>query len=352
MHEAFLQQADLFVAGIGGYHTYRIPALVVAADGTLLAFCEGRRHSQSDSGEIDLLLTRSADGGNTWDAPRPIVSRPGMTCGNPCPVLDRTTGVLWLPFCTNLADGPEHLIERGQAPRDVWLTHSSDHGATWSEPVEITDQVKRDTWSWYATGPCHGIQLPGGRLVIPCDHRRAIRYDKTDPMHAHVIYSDDHGATWRIGGIVPEGTNECCVADTAGGDLYINCRDYRGHGCRSIAWSSDGGESFHGHDWAPDLPEPVCQASLVAVDDPPTAGAQRVLFANPASSKRERMTVRLSIDGCHTWNAGRVLHEGPAAYSDMAAMPDGTVCCLYERGAASPYERLTLARFNLEWLTR
>jgi sialidase-1 len=160
-------QADLFVSGHEGYHTFRIPALVVAPGGVLLAFAEGRRHGRGDAGEIDLVLKRSTDGGATWSPIQIIASERGMTCGNPCPVVDTDTGVIWLPFCKNLADGGETLICQGKAPRTVWLTHSVDGGVTWARPVEITAAVKQPDWTWYATGPGHGIQLRSGRLVVP-----------------------------------------------------------------------------------------------------------------------------------------------------------------------------------------
>jgi sialidase-1 len=348
-----LTEQDLFVSGVGGYHTYRIPALEVTAQGTLLAFCEGRKHSRADAGEIDLLLRRSTDGGATWGETQVVVTDPGMTCGNPAPVLDRHTGTIWLPFCKNEAEGGEARIRAGKAPRTAWLTHSQDDGATWVEPVEITAGVKDPTWTWYATGPCHGIQLATGRLLIPCDHR--VRPDGAggeERRRSHVIYSDDHGATWRIGGVVElEGTNESTAVETADGAVYLNCRDQAKRGRRCAAWSRDGGATFPEFYWDEALVEPACQASLVRFTEARRHGRNRVLFANPASATRDTLTVRLSEDECRTWNAGRVLWPGSAAYSDLAVTADLAAYCLYERGEESPYERLTLARFDLAWLT-
>lgn len=346
------EQTDLFTSGQGGYHTYRIPALVLSTRGTLLAFCEGRKHSRGDAGEIDLLLKRSFDGGRTWAETQVVVSEAAMTCGNPCPVVDQRTGVIWLPFCKNRADGPETLIAQGQAPRTVWLTQSSDDGLIWAEPVEITAAVKSPGWTWYATGPGHGIQLRTGRLVIPCDHIVGRHFDRyKDPYHSHLIYSDDHGATWHIGGVVEQGTNECAVVETAGGALYINCRNYVGAQRRAYAWSYDQGHTFTAFGWDETLIEPVCQASLARFSTQNQHDKNRVLFANPASTKREKMTLRLSYDECQTWPVSKLLHAGPAAYSDLAIAPDMTICCLYERGQEHPYERLTLARCDLDWLT-
>jgi len=257
----WFEQTDLFTRGGQDYHTYRIPALVVSGQGTLLAFAEGRKHGRGDAGEIDLVLKRSLDQGASWEAMQVVVSEPAMTCGNPCPVVDRETGTIWLPFCKNLADGDEAMITQGKAPRTVWMTHSTDDGLTWAEPVEITKDVKDPSWTWYATGPTHGIQLRSGRLLIPCDHIVGQHFDRRrDPYHSHVIYSDDHGASWQVGGIVDQGTNECAVEELADGSVYINCRNYVGEKRRAVAWSQDQGNTFTQFRWEAGLIEPICQA--------------------------------------------------------------------------------------------
>ena len=212
-------QVPLFTSGKEGYHTFRIPALAVSARGTLLAFCEGRVESSSDWGNIDIVLKRSLDHGQTWQPIQVIVDADQDTAGNPTPVVDRDTGTIWLPFTRNLAQGPETMIVEGKAPRTVWLTWSEDDGETWAEPVEITHDVKFPNWTWYATGPGHGIQLANGRLVVPCDHVLGTTPEYLESGwhalpgfyahngHAHIIYSDDHGKTWQTGGIAQSGTN-------------------------------------------------------------------------------------------------------------------------------------------------
>jgi len=345
------EQTDLFVGGQEGYHTYRIPALAVSHKGTILAFCEGRKHGSGDAGKIGLMLRRSLDAGNAWSPMQLVVAEEAMTCGNPAPVVDQPSGTIWLLFCKNLADGGQGLIIQGKAPRTVWITHSRDDGQTWAEPKEITQEVKDPTWTWYATGPCHGIQLQSGRLLIPCDHVVGKRHESGDPCHSHVIYSDDHGVTWEIGASVDAGTDESVVVQTASGDLYINCRNYVGSKRRAYAWSHDEGESFSERLWDDALVEPVCQASLIRFTDELRHDKNRILFSNPASTQREKLTVRLSYDECQTWPVSRMLNEGPSAYSDLAIAPDMTVCCLYERGSEHAYEKLTFARFDIEWLT-
>src|SRR5262249_20357134 len=146
---------------------------------------------------------------------------------------------------------------------------------------------------------------------------------------SHVIYSDDGGATWKLGGGAGPDCNECQVAERADGTLLLNMRSYRGNNPRLSATSGDGGLTWSRPGGAAALGEPVCQGSLLRY--PGEKGL--LLFANPAGLKREKLTVRLSEDGGKTWPASRLLHEGPAAYSCLAVLPDGSVACLYERGA-------------------
>ena len=335
----------VFAAGQEGYHTFRIPAAIVTARGTLLAFCEGRRGGMSDTGDIDIVLRRSFDGGRTFGPLQVIADAGPDVFGNPCPVIDRDTGRIWLPLTHNLGHDEEHQImaHTSEGTRTVWLMYSDDDGASWSEPREITATAKREDWTWYATGPGVGIQLRSGRLVIPCDHAVA----ETMQWRAHVIYSDDHGATWAIGGVTPDKTNECQVAECADGSLILNMRAYREQGCRAIVRSEDGGLTW-GEMWDDEaLIEPVCQASLLRTGD--LGGL--LVFSNPASrTEREKMTVRLSEDDGKTWPFAREIYAGPAAYSCLAELADGTLGCLYERGVEHAYEELAWARFDVGWV--
>ncbi len=341
-------QQDLFVSGEGGYAVYRIPAVIATEEGTILAFCEGRRHSASDSGDIDIVLRRSTDGGETWGPMIRVVDDGEDTCGNPAPVVDRATGTVRLVFTKNKGDGPERQILRGEAPpRSVWVTSSRDDGLTWSEPREISADVRQPDWRWYATGPGHGIRLSDGRLVVPCNHSLN---EETATWRSHVIVSDDGGETWTLGGIQPSGnTNESTVAELADGTLYQNMRSYAGDNRRRVAYSRDRGETWSEAQADPALIEPVCQASVLRCPaDGPSPDV--LLFSNPAALERVRMTVRASYDGGRTWPASKVLHEGPSAYSDLVCLGRGEgrhVGCLYERGEDRYHERITWARFEL-----
>jgi sialidase-1 len=340
-------ETDVFTAGAEGYHTYRIPALVVTKQGTLLAICEGRKTGRGDHGDVDLVQKRSTDGGRTWGSLELIYEEEGeakVTIGNPCPVVDQDSGVIWLPF-TRENDG-------------VLVTRSSDDGKTWAKPRDITVDIKGRDWNWYATGPGNGIQLTRGkykgRLVVPCDHRVAGQKDDKDNWdragRSHVIYSDDHGQTWKLGGASDFAMNECAVVELTDGTLMLNSRSYRGKSCRGISLSKDGGATWEPTTNDPQLVESVCQASLIcyARSDGAKAGKNLLLFCNPAVPKgRNHLTVRLSEDEGKTWPFSRLVCEGSSAYSSLAVLPGGEVGLLYER---DDYKKLTLARLSIRWL--
>ena len=344
---AQLVHVDVFRSGEDGYHTYRIPAIIRTTKGTVLAFCEGRKHSARDWGDIDVLVKRSRDGGRTWSAAIKVADFGEDTVGNPAPVEDRRSGTVWLLLTRNPGHVPEKNILPGlEGPtRTVWLTYSKDDGLSWAPPVEITRSVKRPEWSWYATGPVNGIQLRSGRLVIPCDH--VVRADLSQ-RYSHVIYSDDGGRSWQIGGAVGPDCNESTVAELSDGTLMLNMRSYAGRNRRAVALSSDGGLSWSAPAFDETLVEPVCQASLIGIGK----GKRRVLlFSNPASTQRVNMTVRLSRDDGKSWVAFRTVYQGPSAYSNLVELGRGVVGLLYERGEKSPYERISFARFPLRWLS-
>ncbi len=340
-----VEETVLWTSGADGYHTYRIPALLVTARGTVLAFCEGRKTSGGDHGDLDLLMKRSTDGGRTW-SPQQVVHEEGgdakVTIGNPCPVQDATTGTIWLPFCRD--------------NKAVLITSSNDEGQTWNTPRDISPSVVPKDWSWVATGPGIGIQLRQGkhkgRLVIPSDQRVQMP-DGTQRGSSHMIYSDDAGKTWRNSQPIEAGGNECQVIEREDGSLLVNTR-MQDHfeGLRGIATSVDGGATWTRIMQEEQLPCPKCQAGLLHL------GQGRVLFSNPNpgvpfdgkdKGRRIDLTVRLSTDDGKTWPVSRLLHAGPSAYSCLATLPDGTVLCLYEGGARKSYETLRLARFPLEW---
>ena len=342
-----MTQDVLWKSGQGGYKSYRIPALAVTKNGTVLAFCEGRRAGAGDSGAIEILVRRSTDNGASWSAQQVVWADTGNTCGNPAPVVDLQTGTLWLLLTWNRGDDKESQIiaQTSRDTRRVFVTSSVDEGVTWATPKEITTDTKLPEWTWYATGPGAGIQLVSGRLVIPCDHIEA----KTKRYFSHVIYSDDHGVSWKLGGRTPRDlVNECAVIERRDGSLLLNMRSYDPFSrARQVAVSHDGGLTWT--DQRPDfsLIEPICQASIRRADK------KTILFSNPASrAGRKNLTVRASSDEGKTWERRLTLHAGPSAYSDLALLKKNMLACLYECGEKGPNDTITLARFSLKDLTR
>jgi sialidase-1 len=177
--------------------------------------------------------------------------------------------------------------------------------------------------------------------MVACDHNRADNNER----HSHVIYSDDRGRTWKIGGVSADKTNESVVAELANGDLLLNMRSYHGKNRRAVQRSGDRGLTWSELQLDDALIEPVCHASLIAVSP-----AGRLLFSNPAATTRTRMTVRQSNDDGRSWAVSKLLYDGPSAYSSLAVLHGGAIGLLYERGDQKPYERITFARFDLSWL--
>ncbi len=326
--------------GEEGFNCYRIPAIVCTNRGTLLAFAEGRKNGCGDAGGVDIVVKRSEDGGKTWSKPEVVAADGENTCGNPTPVVDRLTGRIFLLSTWNLGTDTEPQIVDGTSrdTRRVFVRYSTDDGRRWSPGKDITSEVKKADWTWYATGPGNGIQMLSGRfkgrLVVPCDHITA----KTKKYYSHVILSDDGGKTWKLGGTTPEDkVNECAVAEIAGGRLVLNMRSYGPVRARQTAVSADGGMTWSHQRVDTALVEPICEGSLASYRK--KEGEWALAFANPASPvARENFTVRLSYDGGRSWTGKCSVYKGPSGYSDLAVLPDGRIASLFEAGVKSAYE--------------
>ncbi len=366
--ESTLTQTPLFISGEDGYNTYRIPALIITNTGSVIAFCEGRRSGAGDAGDIDVVAKRSTDGGLTWSVLKTVFDDDKNTCGNPCPVVDQTTGTIWLLLTHNAGTVSEGAMVKktGADTRTVWVCNSTDDGQTWSQPINITESVKDPRWGWYATGPGIGIQLQhgpqAGRLLIPTN----MSYDaEKGALHgafnygALAIFSDDNGKTWhKSQNSIGPGANESQLVELSDGRVILNTRmqTHRSTGGRGISTSTDGGVT-----WAPlqedtQLPDPICQGSVIRFDQSDPNGAERLLFSNPGqplktkSGIRANMTVRLSQDGGKTWPIMRSLSPDKAAYSCLGVLADKTILCLYEAGEKKYHESIRLARFSLSWV--
>ncbi len=369
-----LEKTNLFEEGKDGFACYRIPGIVVTTNGTVLAYCEARKYSASDWGELEIHMRRSTDGGRTWSpakqvahlAPRigtrnlshwdkagpPSAEVVPQTVNNAVAIADR--------------NGTVHFLYCVEYMRAFYL-RSDDDGVTWSKPVEITyafDQYRPDLdWQVIGIGPGHAIQLQSGRLVAPfwmntTNHAARLRGG------SGVVYSDDHGKTWQRGDIVLAKGNEPDIAELPDGRVLVTARNSDPRNRRMVAYSRDGATGWTAPAFAEDLLEPGCMAGLVS--HPGTGGTNRalLLFSHPNTAERDHkaranVTIHASADSGKTWPVSRLLQAGPSAYSDLAVLPDGTVLCFYESGTPEaavkhkrpwPYSHLTLARFNLEWL--
>lgn len=338
----------IFVRGENGFNTYRIPAIVRTNDGTLLAFAEARKNSASDTGDIDLVLKRSADGGKTWSGIITVWDDGANVCGNPSPVVDQKTGrvVLVMSWNNGKDEGEEIRENKGIDTRRVFVTYSDDDGVTWTKPKEITSSTKRPEWTWYATGPSHAIQLSSGRIIVPCDHGN-MSDGRFIGITSHLIFSDDIGETWQIGAISPVG-DESTVVELKNGDILLNMRKNRngeggaGHSRLAII-SRDEGESFGKPFPMKDLVEPICNASIISYW-PDGRKTRILLFSNPADTqKRINMTLKASKNRGRSWKEVCTLTPGPSAYSDLCVMPNGDVAVLFECGEKSPYETISFA---------
>jgi sialidase-1 len=364
--EPLFEQTDVFPAGLNGVTLYRIPGIVVTPKGTALAYCEARKDSKADWGEIEIHLRRSTDGGKTWEPAKQIAhhgdriegnprkKKDGgereQTVNNPVAIVDRDTGAIEFLYCVNYAR--------------CFSMRSTDDGVSWSPPVEITaafEPFRRHyDWKVIATGPGHGIQLKSGRLVVPI----WLAYGKIgdhSPSAAATIYSDDHGKTWRAGDLaVPnadgfDNPNETMLAELSDGRVMLVTRSVSKASRKILVTSPDGATGWSRPAFHDQLWEPICMASIVAHPSRPGT----LLFSNPHSlaldadgkeipggrGKRQNLSIKLSRDDGKTWPVNKTLNAGLSAYSDLAVLPDGTVLCLYEGD-----DRMIAARFNLDWL--
>jgi sialidase-1 len=383
--EPFLETQELFTAGKDGYALYRIPGLIVTAKGTVLAYCEARVNGRTDWDAIDIMLRRSTDGGKTWSPRQKIADVPGPHKKNPMATAQKLGNETDVTYNNAVGfadrDGTVHFLFCLEYMRCFYI-RSDDDGRTFSKPVEITatfEKFRSDyDWKVLATGPAHGIQTKTGRLVVPVWLSLGTGGHAHRPSVAATIYSDDHGRTWLAGDIALPNTdkfvipNETVIVELSNGSVMLNSRSESTAHRRIVVTSPDGATGWGKPRFDDALLEPICMASIVRYTARPAGDKNRILFANPhnlsrldgkevagKSRDRRNISIKVSYDEGKTWPVNKVLDPGYSAYSDLAVLPDGTILCLYESGRKSDealkkstsYAALTLARFNIEWVT-
>jgi sialidase-1 len=346
------------------YHSFRIPALIRTKSNTLIAFAEGRADGNADYGNINLLYKRSFDNGLTWTKLDEVIGSGLGTWGNPTPVVDQETGKIWL-FMNYQPEG-HHPVDSWD-DRQVWMSVSSDDGANWVAPVNMSETLKPKTtgtgkaWNWDAVGPGVGIQTTyrnAGRLVIPAQHRN--------------IYSDDNGLTWKVqllrttANVSMEQTGESTVLELANGQLYRNDRP------TSTAWETGKRRwvsrgtiesGFTPFAQASCLLDPLNEASTMRYNADAPA---RLAFVNSASTTtRTKMRIRMSEDEGQTWSYSRPFADAPlpleggnykeGGYSSITKTADYHVGALIEvnenTGSNSTSHRsIAFRKVNLPWI--
>jgi len=353
------QRVPVFISGTDGHKTYRIPAMIGMPDGILLAFCEGRVADSGDFGDINIVLKRSSDGGITWSAMQTVVDYHALQAGNPAPVVDLTDpaypkGRIFLFY--NTGNNHENEVRKGNGLREVWYKTSTDNGNSWSEGVNITTMVHRpkqpqvndaynfpEDWRSYANTPGHAIQLTrgkyAGRIFVPANHSEGESQPQFMDYRAHGFYTDDHGKTFHLGQSVNfPGSNESMATELSGGTLMMNIRNQRGDiRSRIVAISKSGGEHWDTAYFDNNLPDPVCQGSILTINSQKQKTI--IAFCNAADKeRRDNLTLRISSDEGKRWQKEYVIDKGQdnqkgdhAAYSDLVKLSNKSIGILFER---------------------
>lgn len=353
------ERTVLFNMGDYDSQYWRIPALVTAADNSLVAVVDKRGSSLGDlPNTISIMSRRSTDNGKNWSEPVVVAQGGnGKTYGDPAVVLDKKTGNLICMFV-----GDQGLWNATPYNRQgIYVSKSTDNGVSWSEPVAITDQVYANHSSWYAgfAGSGHGLCLKDGRLMFVL----AIRATSATgvPLHNYAIYSDDGGDNWTLStNAATTAGDEAKVVELEDGDILMSIRN-PSKGNRIFCKSADRGQTWGKAYFETELKDPACNGDIIRYSystDEGSEGKSRLLHSLPESTTtRENVTIYLSEDDGETWPIKKRLVDGYSAYSSLTVLSDGTIGALVEEGkwdSNLPGEdgfQLVFYRFTMDWLT-
>jgi sialidase-1 len=366
-------EVPVFVSGTDGYKSFRIPAIISLSNGNLLAFCEGRVKGANDFGNIDIVMKRSTDKGKTWSALQLVADYGDLQVSGPAPVVDLTDpaypkGKIFLFY--NLGNKPEGEVIKGKGIKYCMYKTSIDMGVTWSEQIDITEQVHRplqpavdakynfkEDWRYYANTPGHAMQFQTGkykgRIFVAANHSAGEQQARGGHYLAHGYYTDDHGKTFKIGNSLNfPGSNESTAAELSNDRLMMNSRNQRGDiRARIVSISSNGGASWDTTYFDKTLIDPVCEGAILNIGK--KKGKNILAFCNAASTnQRDNLTLRISFDEGKTWVKNFPVYKGPAdsmqkkdfaAYSDLVKINKKTVGILYEK---DDYAEIVFTKIN------
>lgn len=335
-----LESKDIFISGTEDTHTFRIPALITATNGDLIASVDARRKNGADLiwvNDIDIVIKRSSDNGKTWGPMETVIDYGGESekkpASDPSFILDQETGEI---FCFY------NFMDQVKGPKEFRLhvQSSKDHGKTWSKPRDITDDIAKPEWKmdfkFITSG--RGVQRRNGDMLHTLVNLK---------RGMHLFGSKDHGKTWETIDTAIKPADESKVIELADESLMINAR-INGKGFRGVHRSSDNGKS-----WKSEIDmsqvDPGCNGSILRYTSVADGyDKNRLLLCHANSSRgRKNLTVKVSYDEGVTWSKGKVIDSGPSAYSSLTICKDGTIGVLYEPG----YKAVRFARFTLEDLT-
>ena len=352
------QKIPVFISGTEGHKSYRIPAIIQLPNKDILAFCEGRVNGSGDFGDINIVMKKSSDLGKSWSVLNTIVDADSLQAGNPAPVVDLTDpafpqGRIFLFY--NTGNNHEGEVRKGKGLREVWYKTSTDGGNTWSNAMNITTQVHRpkqpqvnaaynfsEDWRSYANTPGHATQFTSGsckgRIYVAANHSAGSPKARFEDYMAHGFYTDDHGKTFQLSqDLSLPGSNEATAAPLSGNKLMMNARNQKGDvKARIVALSEDGGQTWSSISIDKNLPDPVCEGSLLELGM--KKGKQMLAFCNAADTeRRNNLTLRISMDEGITWKENILIDKSPdnkkdyTAYSDIVKMNKKNIGVLYER---------------------
>jgi sialidase-1 len=368
---------DVFISGEDHYGSYRIPSLLHAGNGILLAFAEARKEL-NDHAENKIVLKRSADHGDSWGALLKLADAGRDSLNNPLAVQVEKNGRILLmyqryPLTTQSSikdpdlwrsheeqEYPPNIHEAavgtGYEGRNICRTYmitSEDDGITWSGPTEITRSVKRpEHVTNYAGGPGIGIQIRKGRfkgrIIMPFSR------GPWSDMKVYAVYSDDYGDTWEYGEAAPDRIqgmpNEVQVVELEDGALMLNARPFKGKPYRMISFSLDGGNIWSELEYDTELEDPGCQGSILRLTFAGPGQESLLLFSNPRDKvRRINGTIRLSNDEGKSWKWAKSIYKGSFAYSCLAKLTDQEIAILFER---DNYSKISFSKLNIKWLIR